>query len=236
MDDRPGDPSAGARRWVIKTVVFVVVMLAVLFGTAGRWDWGAGWALVALYCLQQIAVFIGLWRLQPDLLGERADSRAKAGVKAWDRWLTLFGALLLPVLTMVVAGLDARYGWTGDTGQGWALVGGSLTVAGMVVTSWAMLSNAYFSGLVRIQAERGHTVVSGGPYHTIRHPGYAGALLYNIGVPLLLGSWWALIPSGLACLLMILRTALEDRFLRAELPGYAGYAARVRYRLLPGVW
>ena len=100
---------------------------------------------------------------------------------------------------------------------------------------WAMASNPYFATTVRIQEERGHTVTTQGPYHLVRHPGYAGSLVYNLVLPLMLGSWWVYIPSLLTILLTFVRTGLEDRTLRAELPGYSEYAAQTHYRLIPGV-
>ena len=101
---------------------------------------------------------------------------------------------------------------------------------------WATSANAYFSTTVHVHAGEGHTVQTGGPYRFVRHPGYVGALVYQLGTPLLLGSWWGLIVAALSVPLFVLRTALEDRTLHQELPGYPEYAARVRYRLLPGVW
>jgi protein-S-isoprenylcysteine O-methyltransferase Ste14 len=99
-----------------------------------------------------------------------------------------------------------------------------------------MASNAFFSQVVRIQSERGHAVATGGPYHYVRHPAYIGAILYELAVPVLLASWWALIPSALGAILLILRTALEDRTLQAELTGYVDYARQVRHRLVSGIW
>jgi protein-S-isoprenylcysteine O-methyltransferase Ste14 len=99
-----------------------------------------------------------------------------------------------------------------------------------------MLSNRFFSPTVRIQSDRGHQVISGGPYQIIRHPGYSGWILQMLAAPLALGSWWGLIPGLLSACLYGIRTALEDRTLHRELPGYTDYAARVRYRLLPGIW
>jgi len=101
---------------------------------------------------------------------------------------------------------------------------------------WATASNTFFSQVVRIQTERGHTVATGGPYRYLRHPGYFGAILYELAAPILLGSWPALLISSVSAALLVLRTALEDRTLQAELPGYTEYARRVRYRLLPGIW
>jgi len=109
-------------------------------------------------------------------------------------------------------------------------------VVGLGLTSWAMIANAYFSTAVRIQSERGHTVCSRGPYRFVRHPGYVGFILQSLSAPFLLGSIWALIPGILAAVLMVIRTALEDRTLQAELPGYPEYVQNVRYRLVPGIW
>ena len=99
-----------------------------------------------------------------------------------------------------------------------------------------MASNAFFSAYVRIQTERGHAVVSTGPYRWVRHPGYASGLGSTLATPFVLGSVWALVPAGLVVVLLVVRTALEDRTLRKELPGYAEYSGRVRFRLVPGVW
>ena len=107
---------------------------------------------------------------------------------------------------------------------------------GYALFVWALASNTYFSQIVRIQSERGHAVVTGGPYRFIRHPGYIGAIVFELAVPIVLASWWALAISILGAFLLILRTVLEDRTLQAELPGYTEYVHRVRYRLVPGVW
>lgn len=109
-------------------------------------------------------------------------------------------------------------------------------IFGYVVVVWATASNAFFSQIVRVQTERGHTVVTGGPYYYVRHPAYIGAIVFELAAPILLASWPAGIPSLLAVILLVLRTALEDRALQAELAGYADYARQVRQRLLPGIW
>jgi len=111
-----------------------------------------------------------------------------------------------------------------------------LTILGHALVVWAMGANAFFSPLVRIQKERGHTVAIGGPYRLIRHPGYLGAIIFTVGIPLLLGSWWAIIPGLAADVLYILRTKLEDQTLVEELPGYQEYTQQTKYRLFPGVW
>jgi protein-S-isoprenylcysteine O-methyltransferase Ste14 len=107
---------------------------------------------------------------------------------------------------------------------------------GYAVIPWAVANNKYFSQIVRIQTDRGHSVAATGPYRIVRHPSYLGMIAFELAAPLLLGSWWSLLISVVNVFLIILRTTLEDRTLQKELPGYAEYATRVRYRLLPGVW
>jgi protein-S-isoprenylcysteine O-methyltransferase Ste14 len=109
-------------------------------------------------------------------------------------------------------------------------------VLAMAVTYWAMASNPFLSTIVRIQDDRGHYVVTSGPYRYVRHPMYAAIFLMWPGIALELGSWWALIPAAVIVIVFVIRTALEDRMLQAELPGYVEYAQHTRYRLLPGVW
>jgi protein-S-isoprenylcysteine O-methyltransferase Ste14 len=145
-------------------------------------------------------------------------------------------AIYGPLVTLVVAGLDRRWGWRPEVPWVWALIGAALLVLASAFAAYAMLTNRFFSAVVRIQRERGHTVVTAGPYRWVRHPGYAGGVACHLAMPILLGSLWALIPGVLTAGLTVLRTALEDRTLRAELPGYSEYARRTRYRLLPGVW
>jgi protein-S-isoprenylcysteine O-methyltransferase Ste14 len=136
----------------------------------------------------------------------------------------------------IVAGLDQRYGWTSGFPLAAQIMALILCVLGYALFVWATASNTFFSQIVRIQFERGHSVATSGPYRYVRHPAYVGAILFELAVPILLASWWACIASGLNVLLLILRTALEDRTLQVELAGYVDYARQVRYRLLPGIW
>jgi protein-S-isoprenylcysteine O-methyltransferase Ste14 len=140
------------------------------------------------------------------------------------------------LVIMLVAGLNFRFGWPPAVALWVQLLALAVLVLGFASGTWAMFANRFFSGIVRIQADRGHSVVSAGPYCYVRHPGYVSAIIGNLSMPLALGSVWALIPAVITVVLIVVRTALEDRTLRAELPGYAEYAQRVRYRLLPGVW
>ena len=155
--------------------------------------------------------------------------------KTWDK---VWGGLYAPVFlsTYVVAGLDAvRYGWSSMPGWLW-LIGLAIFLPGTAVFSWSMGVNPFFEKTVRIQTERGHQVIDTGPYRFVRHPGYLGFLGWILSAPFLLGSWWAFVPSVLSVAGLVGRTALEDRTLREELAGYAEYATRVRFRLIPGVW
>ena len=220
-------------RYAFREVLELVVMGLALFWSAGRIDWWPAWASIGVMLAWITATAIVILRSNPDLLAERLEPRK--GAKAWDTAImSILG--LIQLARYIVAGLDQRLGWAG----GFPLVAqiAALTVCalGYALVVWATASNAFFSQIVRIQDERGHAVVTGGPYRYVRHPAYVGAILYELAVPILLASWWSLIPSGLNAILLILRTALEDRTLQSELTGYADYARQVRYHLLPGIW
>jgi protein-S-isoprenylcysteine O-methyltransferase Ste14 len=139
-------------------------------------------------------------------------------------------------LIPLTAGLDARFGPSADFSLPIELAALVVILAGYALGSYALMENRFFSGMVRIQTDRGHRVVSSGPYTWVRHPGYAGALLTYLATPLLLDSVWAFLPVVLLLIVLVVRTRLEDQTLQAELPGYSEYARRVRYRLLPGIW
>lgn len=224
----------GVISWAIKGVLYKAYVAAVLMVSAGRWDWGAGWLYVGIFLAFDLATALAVIPKDPTLLIER--SRSNPGVKSWDRVIMPLSAGVLPLVTWILAGLDDRWSWMPQVSTFWQVLGLCLTVAGYALLVWAMGANAFFSPLVRIQTERNHQVADGGPYQFIRHPGYVGAMLFSVGVPLQLGSWWSLIPGILSIGLFILRTWLEDQTLQEELPGYQAYAQRVKYRLLPGVW
>jgi protein-S-isoprenylcysteine O-methyltransferase Ste14 len=220
-------------RFAIRETMGLLFMGVALFWPAGKIDWWPGWALLAVTSAWILATAIVILRTRPDLLAERLGPRK--GVKRWDTAImSAHGILQLGLY--VVAGLDRRYGWSGPfpvAAQVTALFVCSLGY-GLVV--WATGSNAFFSQIVRIQTERGHTVVTAGPYHYVRHPAYVGAILTQLAMPFLLSSWWALVLGSADAVLMLLRTALEDHTLDAELPGYPEYASQVRHRLVPGLW
>ena len=222
-------------RPVIRSAVGIVVYGLVLFGPAGRLDWGWGWVMLAVLAGVMAAQPLLVAPLNPGVLAEREKGMWNEGVKPWDKWITsLAGGLMF--LVWITAGLDVRFGWTGAVGLAYHLGGLLAALAGYGLFLWAMASNPFFSQGVRIQAERGHAVATSGPYRYVRHPGYSGTILAHLGAPFLLGSGWALVPAGLLAALFVVRAGLEDRTLRAELPGYQVYAGRTPARLLPGVW
>jgi protein-S-isoprenylcysteine O-methyltransferase Ste14 len=217
----------------LASVAGLVFFGAVVFVPAGRLDWTAGWVYMGLFVATMLANLVYLPRRNPGLI--EARTRIHKGTKRWDVvWLVAFSPLFLAVY--VVAGVDAgRNPGAGPPGWFWP-VGFVLFASGMWMFSRAMGENPFFEKTVRIQTDRGHRVIDTGPYRWVRHPGYVGFFGWIFSAPLLLGSGWALLPAVLCAMGVVVRTALEDRTLQAELPGYADYAKRVRYRLVPGLW
>jgi protein-S-isoprenylcysteine O-methyltransferase Ste14 len=214
-------------------VVWPAILGAVLYVTSGQWKWPLAWAYLGLYAVILVSgSFLAIHR-DPDFASER--TRAKEGTKTWDKWLSgpLFSPLWLAIY--VVAGLDKRFNWSPRL-MPVAIGGVALSGLGYLPPLWAMATNRFYGRYVRIQTDRGHTVVTTGPYRFVRHPAYAGLVVFMLASALALESLWALIPAGTVAIVLIVRTALEDRTLLAELAGYKAYAQRTRYRLLPGVW
>jgi len=220
-------------RYAIRETMGIVVMGVALFWSAGRTDWWPAWASLAVMLAWIIATAVIIFRSNPELLAERLGPRK--GAKPWDT--AIMSMLGLTQLTRyIIAGLDQRNGWTGGFPLAAQISALTVCVLGYALVVWATASNAFFSQIVRIQSERGHAVATGGPYQYVRHPAYVGAILFELAVPVVLASWWALIASSLSVALILLRTALEDRTLRRELNGHDDYARHVRHRLLPGIW
>jgi protein-S-isoprenylcysteine O-methyltransferase Ste14 len=226
--------AAGIAARVGTVAFFLVLQGAILFLAAGRLDWTWAWVYLGI-CLVSVAINgTVMLRTSPETIAERG--RPQAETQGWDKVIGGLWGLILYLVLPLVAGLDERFGWSGELNAVWNLAGAALLAAGLGLAGWAMIANAYFSTAVRIQSDRGQTVCRSGPYRLVRHPGYAGFVLQSLGTPLLLGSWWAFIAGLAAAALMVVRAALEDRFLQAELPGYREYVQQVRYRLVPGLW
>lgn len=220
-------------RYAVREAMGLAVMAVALFWSAGRLDWWPAWAVISVTFAWIVATGIVIIRCSPALLAERLGPRK--GAKRWD--VAIMGALGMSQLARyVIAGLDHRYAWTGDFSVAAQVAGLAMSALGYSLFVWATASNPFFSQIVRIQSERGHRVMAGGPYHFLRHPAYLGAILYELSSSILLASWWSLAIGGSGTVLLILRTGLEDRTLQADLTGYADYASRVRYRLLPAIW
>jgi protein-S-isoprenylcysteine O-methyltransferase Ste14 len=223
----------GILRWVLRVGLFVAILAASLFLSAGQLDWGMGWVYVGVLLANQVLTGLLLIPSSPELLVARGRSE---GPRDLDRVLASAMALYGPAVTLIVAGLDRRTGWSPTMPLALHLVALAIAVLGSLLTIWAMASNRFFYGTLRVEPDHGHTVASTGPYRSLRHPGYAGAILFQLATPLLLGSLWALIPAALTAAAIVVRTALEDGALQDRLDGYRDYATQVRYRLVPGIW
>lgn len=226
------DIRTGITKRMMQIVLVFVFEAALLFVAAGRISWLWAWVLLGVYFLGAVINAYYMFRYSPETIARRASGE---GMKGWDKIVSGLWAVV-GIVQLIVAGLDERYGWSASLALAAHVVGIVLFGLGFALFSWAMITNAYFATVVRIQTEQGHRVCTTGPYHYVRHPGYVGALLQAFGLPLLLGSMWALLPGVISALLIVVRTALEDRTLQAELPGYVAYTQQTHHRLLPGLW
>lgn len=228
------DTTGGLRsKALLRFGLYVLVLAGILFISAGRLDWLMGWVYMGVYGAI-IVISALVVPLDPGLIEER--TQIKEGVKAWDKTIVVISSALYPLAILVVAGLDMRFGWSPQISLALQIPALVIAALGYLISVWAMAVNKFYSRFVRIQKDRGHTVVSTGPYRYVRHPGYIGQIIFSLATPLALGSLWALIAGGLFGLLLVIRTALEDGVLQEELDGYNEYAEHTRYRLLPGIW
>jgi protein-S-isoprenylcysteine O-methyltransferase Ste14 len=225
--------SAQWRSTIGRVAVTLITLAVLLFVPAGRMTWTRGWLFLLAFTLLMFGAIVYFRRVNPQMFAIR--SRVHPEIKRWDK--VVIGLLFLAMFAIpLVAGVDdGRFHWSS---MSWLLVGLGylLLITGWIGVAWAETVNPFFEPGVRIQTERGHHVIDTGPYAIVRHPGYVAASVMFAGFALSLGSWWALIPAGVGSLVLVLRTVWEDRMLHVELPGYATYAARVRFRLIPGVW
>ena len=218
---------------MIRSYLTFILMGVAIFVLAGRLDYWQGWLIFATFLVLMVAFSI-FFANRKELLFERI--KPGPGVKWWDK---IFFAFYAPLsfLIIFVAALDAgRFKWSAQLPVAVYPLVLILVVLSYCLVFWAMWTNKFFSSRVRIQTDRGQYVITEGPYRYVRHPGYAGALILLPAMPLLLGSLYALIPAVIADVLVVIRTYLEDKTLQKELPGYADFTKKVRFRLIPKIW
>jgi len=219
---------------MLRSLIMGIVWFSIPFLSAGTLHWVRGWIFASIYVPVMAALGMAVHHWNPGLMTARLKWRNK-DTKRFDK---VFTAIHLPLAFLLpgIAGLDAvRFRWSAM--PGWTLpLGIILFLLGTALMGWALAVNPWAESTVRIQLDRGHSVVRNGPYRFVRHPMYVGALAMYPAMACMLGSRWALALAGVTMVLFIWRTANEDSVLRRELPGYEAYAAVTRYRLLPGIW
>lgn len=218
---------------ILKSLSIFIVFIVVTFITAGRLDYWQGWVFNGLNIFFIILTFIIL-KDRKDLIKERL--KPGKGMKRWDR---IYYAVSTPMffIMFIISILDAsRFHWKPTVPLIIIFIGIILYVIGQIIVLWAKKTNKFFSSVVRIQLDRKQTVCSDGPYKFVRHPGYSGGLIFTIGTPFMLGSFWGLFPAIITLVFVFWRTSMEDKTLKTELPGYNDYTKKVKYRLLPFVW
>jgi len=222
-------------RLMVQTVLWLTLMAAMLFVPAGDWRWPQAWVFLGEQGLCGAAVGIWLLRHDPALLASRLSAPVRRDQLSWDR-VFMLAVTVVFIAWMGLIGLDARrFAWSRVPFAGEA-VGALLIMVGMLIIWQTFRHNSFAAPQVRLQAERGHRVISDGPYGVVRHPMYAGSILWLLGTPLLLGSWWGVAAVPLLVAGLAARIVGEERVLRRGLAGYPEYAQRVRFRLIPGLW
>ncbi len=220
-------------RLVLKSILIFLVFIIVTFLSSGRLDYWQGWVFNGLNIFFILATYVILSD-RKDLIRERL--KPGEGMKWWDR---VYFAISTPLffIMFIISILDAsRFFWKPMVPFFIVVLGIILYAIGQMIILWAKKTNTFFSSVVRIQSDRKHTVCSKGPYRIVRHPGYLGGLIFTVATPLLLGSFWGILPAVMTVILMFGRTYLEDSTLKEELPGYLEYSQKVRYRIIPYIW
>jgi len=212
-------------------VIFGALPVVLIFGLAGRWDLWNVWAYVGIFVAMWSFQALAMQRVSPDLLKERVKPSNRG-----RQPLAAIGGIAIFSLYWGVVGLDQRFHWSDIVPPAGIVAGLAIVAIGLGLVTWSMLVNSFFSSAVRIQADRGQRVISNGPYAIVRHPGYTGTILTFLASGLALNSLLSIIPVLIFLVVLVRRTTIEDRMLQGELAGYADYAAKVRYRLIPGIW
>jgi protein-S-isoprenylcysteine O-methyltransferase Ste14 len=226
--------TAGIKQLLLVSTI-VAVQISVFLLSAGHTVDARPWIFFIASFLYYSVTIVVQYKFNPELLVQRLKMKGE-GSKLWD--LALIRATNITVMFLIpaVAGLDVGRFLLSSLDLYFVVIGLVLFIVSTVLVNWAMLVNPYFEPTVRIQRDRGHQVMTGGPYKTVRHPGYLAGILYTLSIPLIIGSIYTFIPVGIYVLLMLVRTSLEDKTLRKELNGYPEYARKVRYKLLPRLW
>lgn len=223
----------GKIKFLLKGLASTLIFSLILFLSAGSVDYKQGWIYLSTNVVVTILNFLYI-RNNDKLINER--SNPGNGTKSWDKLILALSGLTI-LATIILAGLDSgRYGWSPPFHWSIYVTGVFVTFVGQLIFFTARKQNEFFSSVVRIQTERGHVVCESGIYKTVRHPGYLGMLISLAAIPLLVGSFWSMIPTFFAILLLLVRTSLEDKTLQKELDGYVSYATRTRYKLIPLIW
>lgn len=220
---------------VLMLVIFIILIPLSPMIISGRWNWLEAWLFAGISVFGFAASRWLASRKHADLLKERSRYLDQPDAVAWDKLLSPLvglGGALIPI----TAGVEALLNGSTVFSIWIKIAALLLIITGYAIGSYALIANRFFSGMVRIQTERGHQLVTGGPYRWVRHPGYAGALLTYLATPLFLDSPWTFVPVLLLAFVLVIRTSKEDKFLQEKLDGYREYAGRVRYRLVPGLW
>lgn len=233
--DEEKDSTRTLKRTYLRIYLSLVLQGAILFVSAGRFDVPRAWLYLGICMIYYLASLTIMHKLCPEIIRIRTQKMFREGTKTWDK--VILATIMVSFLVMLVmAGLDVgRFRWSG-LGVHFAVLGFIFYNIATVLGIWSMAVNPHFEVSVRIQKDRGHRVITTGPYEYVRHPGYIAGVFGMVSIPLIIGSVYGLAPAGFMVVILIIRTWLEDRTLLKELEGYADYAGRVKYRLLPGVW
>ena len=235
MTDSEDKNRVGARHWLRLIAVYLLIPL-VLFLCAGDLAWWQGWLVGLAIFASGIGARLWAEYRHPGLTAARQDPDAMRNAKAWDKVLAPLMGVTMGFPMLIVAGLDHRYGWSADLPFPLVITGLALVYTGYGFAAWAFAENRFFLSVTREQLDAEHALCDSGPYRLVRHPGYAGNVLAQYGIVLALASPWVLIPATAALVVSVLRIKFEDSALQGELTGYAEYAGRVRYRLIPGLY
>jgi protein-S-isoprenylcysteine O-methyltransferase Ste14 len=219
--------------YIIRIYAQLLVMAAAYFIAAGSLNIGRAWLYFGIAAVTYFVSSLIFIKYNPGLINERAKRRENT--KPWDKALLSLYLLIGFLGTHIVAGLDSRFEWS-SLDMIYMMPGAVLYIVASIIQVISMMKNKYFEATVRIQSDREQQVIKDGPYRIVRHPGYASVLLSFAAIPFMIGSLYALICTAAVFIIIFIRTALEDKMLQKELPGYSQYAREVRFRLFPGIW